>query len=169
MATSMKLIGKITLGSDAADVTFSDIPGTYTDLLIVASARSSRASHSDSIHVQFNGSTSNLSSRWLWGSGGGTGSSSSSTKAFAGEFAADSATASTFGNGEIYLPNYAGSTNKSFSATGVSETNATVVGMSATAGLWSSTSAITSIKLLPDVGPNFKSGSSFFLYGITKA
>lgn len=165
----MKLIAKTVLGSDASNVEFTSIPSTYTDLLILASARSSRASHSDGILIQFNGSTSNLSSRWLWGSGSGTGSSSSASIALVGETAGDSATSSTFGNGEIYIPNYAGSTNKSISATGVSETNASVVGMSANAALWSNTAAITSIKLLPDVGPNFKSGSSFFLYGITKA
>jgi hypothetical protein len=69
----------------------------------------------------------------------------------------------------MYVPNYAGSTNKSMSSTGVQETNASGADMGAAASLWSSTDAITQIQILPLTGPNFVSGSSFYLYGITKA
>jgi hypothetical protein len=78
-------------------------------------------------------------------------------------------TASTFGNCSIYIPNYAGSTNKSMSIEGASESNHSGAGIGAAACLWSSTAAITAIKLFPYHGSNWKSGSSFFLYGITKA
>jgi hypothetical protein len=171
MATTCKLIAKNTLGSDAGSVTFSDIPGTYTDLLLVCSSRTDRASNvNDGINVQFNGNGSGYSTRALEGTGSGVqsrsfGSNMYLTQACTGA----SATASTFGNAEMYIPNYAGSTNKSASSSCVGETNATGAWMSVDASLWSNTAAITSIALTPITGPNFKSGSSFFLYGILKA
>lgn len=76
---------------------------------------------------------------------------------------------STFGNTDIYIPNYAGSTAKSLSATMASEDNGSEPRLGAAAGLWTGTSAITSVKLFPYVGSDWKSGSSFYLYGIKKA
>jgi hypothetical protein len=171
MATTCKLIAKNTLGSDTGSVTFSSIPATYTDLLLLASIRSDRsAAVADWIKLRFNGAASDTShdSRALYGSGSAA-ASLTDPSARIGYAAAASATADTFGNFEVYIPNYAGSTNKSYSATGVAETNASAQFMAAVAGLWSSTNAINQIQVLPDVGTNLKSGSSFFLYGILKA
>lgn len=172
MATSMRLIAKQTLTGTATSVTFSDIPGTYTDLLLICSARTDRASNvNDGIIVTFNSNTSNYSTRALEGTGSAAQSRSFTpaglylTQACTGA----SAATSTFGNAEMYVPNYAGSTNKSVSSTCVGETNATGAWLSADASLWSNTAAITSMALAPITGPNFVSGSSFYLYGITKA
>jgi len=169
MATTCKLIAKNVLGSDTSSVTFSSIPGTgYTDLLVVASARTSKTGQADDyIKIQFNSSSSNLSGRFLIGTG--SAASSATDTAVYVPCAAAGATASTFGVSTFYIPNYAGSTNKSVSGEGAGETNATIAIMYATAGLWSNTAAITSVGLVPYYGPNFVSGSSFFLYGITKA
>jgi hypothetical protein len=38
--------------------------------------------------------------------------------------------------------------------------------VAAVAGRWASTSAVTSVVLLPEVGPNFASGSTFNLFGV---
>ena len=169
MATTMKLIAKNVLGSDTASVTFSSIVGTYTDLLLVISARTDRASDSDPVKIQFNatGSDTNHSCRVLQGSGTDAVSATES-RINAGIVAGNNATANTFGIAEAYIPNYAGSTKKSVSAGGAGENNGTAF-MNVVAGLWDSTSAITEIKVLPVFGTNLKSGSSFFLYGITKA
>jgi hypothetical protein len=80
-----------------------------------------------------------------------------------------SATSSTFGNGELYIPNYAGSTNKSYSADSVAETNATATFMYLTAGLWSNTAAINSITMTPQGGSNFVQYTTATLYGISKS
>ena len=170
MPTTMKLIAKQTLGSTAADVTFSSIPGTpYTDLLVVISARTDRSGfYSDFLRVDFNGSSANQSTRWLLGTGSGTSSSTLSITVGADATGA-TATASTFGISELYIPNYAGSTNKSSSLTAVTENNATGSDIYAIANLWSSTAAITSLKFYSNNSATLQIGSSFFLYGITKA
>lgn len=175
MATTCKLIAKNVLGSDTSNVEFTSIPATYTDLLLCLSGRSDRSGQvEDSLKWQFNSDTgSNYSYKVLYGNGSTTYSDGQSSVAYDsiwGVLPAATATASTFGNVSIYIPNYAGNTNKSSSAEGCGESNtATGPLICASAAIWSSTAAITSVKLFPYHGSNFKSGSSFFLYGITKA
>lgn len=165
MATTCKLIAKNVLGSDTATVTFSSIPGTYDDLVLLVSARTT--GNQAGVTLNFNGVTANLSSRWLYGSGSAAASSSSSS-IFAFGIPWSATTADTFGNLAAYIPNYAGSTNKSVSIDGTTENNATESYIGAIAGLWADTSAITSATLTPQNG-SFVTGSSFYLYGITKA
>jgi len=171
MATTCKLIAKTTLGSSASNIEFTGIPGTgYTDLVVFCSIRTDRASATDVVKLRFNGASddTDLSSRLMYGTGSSTASENYSYL-YAMLTCAANATSSTFGNGMIYIPNYAGSTNKSTSSESASENNATAGYNFAGAGLWSSTSAVTSIKLFPLFGTNFVTGSSAFLYGITKA
>jgi hypothetical protein len=78
-------------------------------------------------------------------------------------------TASTFGSIETYIPNYVGPTTKSFSSSSAQETNGATARIDVIAGLWSNTSVITSIALSPRGGTTLVTGSSFYLYGITKA
>jgi hypothetical protein len=179
MATTMKLIGKQTLTGNATDVTFSDIPGTgYTDLYLVFSARQDSNDGSASpTFMRFNGNSANYSNRELEAQGSVasyTNLYNVTSASFVAQTPSASQTSNTFGNCEIYIPNYAGSTNKSFSVTGVSENNASTSltwYVQVLAGLWSNTAAITSITIYAgNIGVrNFVSGSSFFLYGITKA
>lgn len=169
MATTMKLIAKQTLGSNASTVTFSDIPGTYTDLLAVLSIRSTRSAQVvDNLLALLNGSSTAYTARILSGDGSAAGSSNWTSAYATLAVTAAGATSNTFSSVEIYIPNYAGSTNKSFSTTAVSENNATSARIEATATLWSNTAAVTSIVFDLDVG-DFVTNSSFFLYGITKA
>jgi hypothetical protein len=175
MPTTMKLIGKQTLGSAAASVTFSSIPSTYTDLLITYSARSIRSGQrADNINIRFNGSSAtNYSYRYLEGNGSTVGSFNGSAQAqlIVGYSTAATATASTFASGEIYIPNYAGSTAKSVSSTSVTEHNGGTSGdafILAFAGLWSLTDAITSVEVISQVA-NFAADSSFYLYAISRA
>jgi hypothetical protein len=154
------------LTATASTVTFSSIPQGYTDLKVVISARTDRsAAGSDWTKISFNGVTTNLSMRALYG-GGSTAGSYTDTLIYSSTNS-NSQTATTFGSTEFYIPNYTGSTNKSVSADGVSETNATTNNdMTLVAGLWSNSAAITSITLAPYTGPNFLANSTFTLYGI---
>ncbi len=166
MPATYTLIASNTLSTSAASVTFSSIPGTYTDLLVRITARSSSSVTDFSLALKPNGSSSNDSSTWLSGNGS-TASSSRSTADFnMGRASGNSATANTFGSIELYIPNYTVSANKPMSAFGAAETNATAVQMRTNAMLWSNTAAITSLEITTDGVGDFVSGSSFFLYGI---
>ena len=165
MPNNYVLLETIALTQSAASVTFDNLPTSgYTDLKIVASARTDRASVVDDIAISFNGSTTSFSGRELYGDGASA--VSISTARAASVAAGANATASTFGNSEIYIPNYTGSANKSFSVDGVQETNGTTAYAVFIAGLWSNTAAITSVGLSPLTGPNFVAGSTFSLYGV---
>ncbi len=168
MPVTYKKIASVTVGSGgAANIEFTSIPGTYTDLLIKVSSRSTVASENTNIQIDFNGSTSNRTFRELYGTGSVAGSGNGSAMR-GGYTSGSTATASTFGNAEIYIPNYAGSTNKSASADGVAEGNIAGQFMAMVANLWSQTAAITSIKLYP-ASDNFAQYSTATLYGISKS
>jgi hypothetical protein len=167
MATTYTLIASNTVGSGgASSVAFSSIPSTYTDLLVKVSSRSTEASAWDWFSISLNGSTSNFSWKSLWAdtspaSGGGSGV----TIPYGGTAA--NATANTFSNTEIYIPNYVSSNYKSVSADAVGENNSATAGRSLTALLWSNTAAITSLSV--NSGTTFVQYSTFYLYGISNS
>ena len=166
MALQLYKIATVEVGSaGAATIDFASIPQGYTDLKVVISGRTNRASSVfDDILISFNGSTASFSGRELYGDGA---SAASITTARAASIATGStATANAFGNSEIYIPNYAGSTNKSFSVDGVQETNGTTAYAIFIAGLWSNIAAITSLSLTPSVGTSFNQYTTATLYGI---
>ena len=167
MATTYEAIATVTVGSGgAADITFSSIPATYTDLLIKLSGRTSLSDISGGYRMRFNGASvdTNLSSRYLQGNGSAT-SSASLSFLYLGDLPGATATASTFGNMEIYIPNYRSSNNKSVSVDTVTENNATTAYVHFVAGLWSDNSAITSITILR-ASVNIEQYSTATLYGI---
>ena len=168
MATTYTLImPAVVVGSGGAtDITFSSIPATYTDLVVKLSGRSTGSSIG--VILKPNGSTSSISTKNLEGNGSSAISYSSTN--ILGYMPPSTATASTFGNLEIYIPNYAGSSYKSVSCDAVNETNATTAYSVLTAWLWSNTSAITSLTLASDgAGNNFAQYSTAYLYGVSNA
>jgi hypothetical protein len=170
MAYSYKLIEAKSLGTTTASVTFSSIPATYTDLLLKISSRNNDMYNE--IHFRFNGNTgSNYSGRNMYGNGSSILSSSSSSISSLQNLTVQpvsTQTASTFGNVELYIPNYTSSNHKSVSADGVQENNATSAQAMLGAGLWANTAAITSIQAFPSIG-SFVTNSTFYLYGISKS
>lgn len=160
MAVTYSQIATQTLGSAASSVTFSSIPGTYTDLRIVyASTASSDAGN----YLRFNSdSGSNYSRTNLYGNGSSAGSDrQSNVTGIYGPFTMSSNVTTNF----IDVMNYSNTTtNKTVLVRAGAANNSTL----ATVGLWRSTSAITSIVITCD-GANFASGSIFSLYGIKAA
>lgn len=169
MANTYRLISGTTLSSTSASVIFSGIPSSYTDLVLRASIRSDSAG--TTVHdftYRINGLTTSIYSKTqLTGNGTAAQSYRQTTTRFGFENVLDgaSATANTFGNIEIYFPSYQAAQNKPIGHFGVSENNATLAGINATAGLFSDTGAITQIECYTS-GYNFASGCSFYLYGI---
>ena len=169
LPSTYTLISSNVLGSSAASVTFSAIPSTYTDLVVRWSARSDRASVSDTMKLRINSdSGANYSWVYLLGNGSSASSSINSALDYISLGAADAATATsnTFANGELYIPNYLASTKKPLSSINAQEDNNTAAQLWNMASLWQGTAAITAIQLFPNIGPNFVAGSSFYLYGI---
>jgi hypothetical protein len=170
MTIAMTPIYTQTVGSGGvASITFNNIPQTFTDLKIVISARGSRSNGWDALGFRINGSTTGYSDRDLLGTGSAAASFNNALSGygFVGDINAASYTASTFGNLELYIPNYTGSSNKSYIADSVVENNGTASIMELTSGLWSNTSAITSLLFSAYIA-NLVQHSTFSLYGITK-
>jgi hypothetical protein len=172
MTANYVLLEKITVGAaGASSVTFSSIPQTgYTDLVVKISSRS--ATDLDSMFIAFNGdSGANYNARVIRGNG--SAASSLVNSAFGVSSGAvigytnGTTTTNTFNNAEIYIPNYTGSNQKSFSADNVEEANATTAWSVLSAGLWSGTAAITSIRLFQSTY-SFAANSTFYLYGVAK-
>lgn len=166
MAFTYSKLASTTVGAGGTSaITFSNIPQNYTDLKIVMSMRSADVSNiAFECSLTFNGNTTGYTARQLYGDGS-TAASSSPTIRPAGFIVGTSATASTFSNGELYIPNYTSSNNKSYSVDSVTETNATTQYMNLVAGLWSNTATIISIALAGTSG-NFAQYSTATLYGI---
>ena len=168
MANTFELIASSTVGSGgAASIDFTSIPSTYTDLVILVSARSVRAQTQDGMNIKFNSSTSSFSGTYV--ATVGTTPQSGTLTNGSGSIPAANATASTFSNHQIYIPNYASANNKSYSIDSGRENNsATVFELDLIAGLWSNSSAITSIGFYND-NANFAQYSTAYLYGVKNA
>ena len=153
-------------GGSVANIEFTSIPATYTDLKVVFSARGTVSGNNVDTKLTFNSNTSNYTLRNVYGDGSTAASFSDSTTNYTGgEIPGTSITASTFGSVEIYIPNYTSSNNKSFSTDVVVENNATTAFPWLHAGLWSNAAAITSVTLTPASG-SFAQYSTARLYGI---
>ena len=166
MPNTFTLIASSTVGAGgAASIDFTSIAGTWTDLCLKASLRTTGTDPDDYILIKPNNSTSNLTFKYLRGNGSAA-TSASTERPYVD---ANGATSNTFGNIEIYIPNYAGSTYKSFSIDGVTENNATGALATLNAHLWSDTSAINRIVLTSGQGFNFVQYSTAYLYGVKNA
>ena len=170
MPNTFTLIASSTVGAGgASSIDFTSIPSTYTDLVVKMSVRNASLNVTGGgqvFYVRFNSNTSSYSGTYLFGQGSGTPTSASDFYVLGDP---SDATASTFGSADVYIPNYAGSTNKSYSADSVSENNATRADAILTAALWSNTAAITSINITPAVGGSLAQYSTAYLYGVKNA
>ena len=172
---TMRLISTITVGSGgASNIEFTAIPQTYTDLLLVLSLRASGAGFLVATNLYLNGVTTGYSSRFLFANGPtgtsvvGTLSGTNADLLYSNK---DSSTSNNFSNFSAYIPNYAGSSNKSYFIDGVTEN------MSLTTGEYlqiissvtlANTAAVTSITITNTTGITHLENSTVSLYGITK-
>jgi len=164
---TMTLIQTKTLAVAAASIEFTSIPQDATDLYILLSLRSSDA-NTAALRVYPNGSSTNLSSRILYGTGTGVANTTSTTGVgVIGGLSPNTDTNNSFANASVYILNYSGATNKTISLDGTNETNGTEAFQGMGSLLWSNTAAITSITFLGNSG-NLAIGSTISLYKITK-
>jgi len=163
MPANFVLLERTELNASAASVTFANIPQTgYTDLKIVMSSRAD--STQNLVDIKFNSSSVGYTRRSVYGDGTSASSASGSDSQNLIQSISTN-TASTFGNTEIYIPNYTSSNYKSVSMDTVQENNATAATALLGTVLWSNTAAITTVSLTP-VSGNFVANSTFSLYGL---
>lgn len=172
MANTYTLISSVTVGSGgSATIEFTSIPSTYNDLLLKMSLRQTGSSEGYQIGIRFNGSTAGYGRLAAYGNGSTPDTASGSSETFARFAFAQSSTftANTFSNYEMYIPKYTASRLKTFSTDAVTESNSTsFYAQGMWAGIWTDTSAITSISLqeLAGASTNFAEYSTAYLYGI---
>ena len=157
----------------AASITFNNIPSNYTDLKVVFSTRATPGATRWGMYYRLNGDTAtNYSYTSINGyDSSSTQSARASSATLFGEQVvdADTATANTFSNNEIYIPNYSASIFKQATAEYVAENNSGSNYMLGFSGeLWRNTAAINSITIAPNSG-SFMQYSTFTLYGIKNA
>ena len=175
MATTFELISSVTVGSGgAASIDFSSIPSTFTDLCLKVSGRVAGTGSGTQLRIQFNGSSSGYSDRTLDGDGTSVTSFSRSSSAYIYitsliQAGGGNPSPNTWGSTDIYIPNYAGSANKSVSLDAVTEKNGNPAYADLVAGLWANSAAITSINLTSQDGSNFVQYSTAYLYGVKNA
>ena len=155
----MQLIGSNVLASPAASVTFSSIPGTFADLVLVITG--TLTTMDSTVEVDLNGDTS---SNYNWVQIAGDGSASSSRQS----------NSNLSNHGRLANPDigviishffdYA-TTNKHKTWLTRSNSSNANAGVRTIAGRWANTSAVTSVTA--SCGINFAAGSSFHLYGIS--
>jgi hypothetical protein len=182
MSATYEYIARQTLGTAAAEVTFSNIPQTFTDLYFVMSTRAQGgATQDDLVTAYLNGIQSGYTSRRFYGLGGnatvsGDGLSNNNggtagSRLIVGATSGASSTSSTFGNGWFYIPNYAVAGPRVTSGEGAGENNASLAVITTTAGQTGNTSPVTSVtfSLYYSLSNGFAAGSTFYLYGIRRA
>jgi hypothetical protein len=160
-------IASVTLSSAQSSVTFSGIPQTYTDLVLVASCQTNAAGTDKDLYLRFNGDSANNYSRTRLVGNGSTATSarqSDVSQIVCGAMPGTSYT-SEFAANVIQIQNY---TNTTTNKTTLVRNSFSQIAVQAIVGLYRSTSAITSVTLIPESG-SFVSGSTFNLYGVANA
>jgi hypothetical protein len=151
-----------TTTNGTSSYTFSSIPSTYTDLILICNLKAT--SSDSSLVVRFNGDGgSNYSVTQIYGTGSQTLSQrfSNQTEAYLSFSGFPTA---TFASTIVHFMNYSNTTtNKTF----LSRSGFAAAYTDASAGLWRSTAAISSMTLY--AGTSYDTGCTFTLYGIKAA
>lgn len=163
-------IGYATASGSSNQFSFTNIPQTYQDLLVVVYARSTGAVTTTTTNMVINGdsSSSNYSRTIL--KGDGSSATSSRDTNFSQAYGLDglpgaSSTSGIFSSAEIHILNYA---NTSTYKTMLSRQAADLNGSGLTelyVTLWRSTSSVQYFYINTNSG-NYASGSTIALYGI---
>ena len=162
----MEHIETVTVGSGgSANITFSSIPDTFTDLLILYSGRTNRASTNGYTSIILNGSTTFETQRTIWGYGSSTIITSTDDSFLATN--SINARANTFSNASLYFPNYRSTVKKTLKVSNGYDGGTADTGEQLGAVVFNLTAPITSITLDPRFGTLLLEHTSASLFGIT--
>ena len=154
-------IATTTLGSAVASYTFSSIPSTYTDLVLIVSVFSSGGGNT---YLRFNSDSSSIYSRTQLSGNGSSAASGRVSNTNAGYIdAVPNQTPS-----EVIIVNLQNYSNGQVYKTFLARANNAANGVQASVGLWRQTDAINSILIATDSG-TMTAGTQLTLYGIQAA
>ena len=152
-------------------ISFTSIPQTYTDLVLVCRTITTAATNNTDIGIRFNSdsSFSSYSRTMLYGTGSAAGSARS-TQSQVNEMYIDyyggMGNATYPGLQIVNIMNYSNTTTYK---TTLTRSNNPSGGMDLLVGLWASTSAITTIDTVVDSNSNLATSTMMTLYGIKAA
>lgn len=166
MAITYEPIAKVTLGSASNTISFSNISGSYTDLILQCRI-TGVSTEGYSSGLRFNSDTNtNYSYNNLYANGSSVTATKVSNSGIMYVLGVDQGLQNSVNFGTINIFNYSNSSiYKTILTQWGQPENATMVNT----GLWRSTSAITSIDLSHYSNYTFSTGSIFTLYGVLKA
>lgn len=173
--SDMEFITETVLAAPAASVQLAAIPQTYRALVLFSSIRSDQVAPVEVTWIRFN-ADAGANYDTVQGYTGTGGTAGASARARNGGYGPVGETASSRANNwpicVTYIPEYTETDREKWY---VCLTHGVYRNIAADAdlytydstGRWRNTAAITSITIVPDVGPNFVAGCRFALYGIT--
>lgn len=168
-------IASTTLTATSSTVTFSSIPSTYSDLVVVMQLASNNNAYA--ALMQFNNDTGQTYSHMYFQGDGTTVRkgllvypSTLQTGAAFSWFTTPGTSSNKSFIAIININDYAGTKKKNWIARNTNPNNSeTYRGTELIAGAWLNTSAISEIDFIVVGSAYYESGSTFSLYGITKA
>ena len=168
MAATYTPIASATLSATTASITFSNIPQTYTDLVLVVFAKST-GTYANFFYRVNSDSGSNYSQTRLSGNGTTASSARITNNTYFNPCGVSGISDTGFSLYTTHFMNYSNTTtNKTFlHRTSIQNGNAGD-GVELMTGLWRNTAAINTIFIDPD-GGDFASGTTANLYGILGA
>lgn len=170
-----QIIAETELADAAASIAFSSIPAGFRRLILIVEARTDRADEADGVLVQFNSDGGSNYDYIRFYASSATAATVSAARAttsiMIGQAEAASSRASNWAPCEATIHDYAATDREKWIST---STTGRMGNVSADAdivfgfqqGRWRSTAAITSITIIPQIGPNFVAGTRATLYGV---
>lgn len=157
-------IATTTLSSANSTITFSSIPATYTDLVLVTSAKLTTGS-ADATYTVNGSAGTNYSLTYLSGNGSAASSARTTNNGYA---YLDSYGWVTSGEFNVSITHFMNYSNTTTYKTMLSRASNATSGVDAIVALWRSTAAINQIVIFAN-SSTFTAGSTFTLYGIKAA
>lgn len=164
MALTYEPIATTTLGAGTSTVTFTSIPATYTDLVVVTQVAGTTGSN---IGMRFNNTAgSAYSNTWIGGNGTQSVTSRDTNSAYIPIDGYAYPTNGTSSSVVTNIPNYA---NTNVFKTALCQAGNSAQGTSVILGLWQSTTAINRLDFFVAASGNLGAGSTFTVYGVKAA
>jgi hypothetical protein len=165
MPATYEPIASTTLSGTSATISFTSIPGTYTDLRLILVAKFNADNRE--VRMTFNSDTGSNYSRTFIQADGSSASSFRSSNRTNLDIISNGGSSAQFSLTTIDIFSYAGSTNKTCLYRGSLDQNGSGT-VNACVGLWRSTSAITSITMTTS-SDLLVAGTTATLFGIKSA